>query len=67
MSDPRLAPHGEDEQREADGDHHGWNHEREDKERVGHGGVPTQLSLTLKFRVTESTNGVAVPFRTSGA
>ena len=31
------------------------------------GGVPTQPCFTLKFKVTESTNGVAVPFSTSGA
>jgi len=63
---PRLAPHREDEEREAEDHHHGRNHEREHEERVGHG-RSTQPSFTLKFRVTESTNGVAVPFSTSGA
>ena len=64
---PRLAPHREDEEREAEHDHHRRNHEREHEERIGHDDVSTQLSFTLKFRVTESTNGVAVPFSTSGA
>ncbi len=63
----RLAPHGEDEQREADEDHHRWNHEREHEQRISHGSVLSQPSFTLKFRVTERTNGVAVPFSTSGA
>jgi hypothetical protein len=57
----------EDEQREADEDHHRWNHEREHEQRIGHASVLSQPSFTVKFRVTERTNGVAVPFSTSGA
>lgn len=67
MDRSRLAPDRQHEQREAEDDHHRRNHEREHEERIGHDDVSTQLSFTLKFRVTESTNGVAVPFSTSGA
>ena len=63
---PCFAPHREGEQREAEDDDDGRHHEREHEERIGHGSV-AQPSFTLKFRVTERTNGVAVPFSTSGA